>query len=353
MILHNKPAINNKEIESLKSVLESGWIAQGKKVREFENLLCRYLGYKPGYAVAFSSGTAALFVTLVSLGIKQSDEIIIPSYVCSAVLNAVYLARANPVLVDVNPEDFNISFEQTKKKISSKTKTIIIPHIYGVPANVDKFVKLSIPVIEDCAQAIGSEYKGKKVGTFGDAAIFSFYASKMLTTGYGGMVFSKNGKIIEKIRDYREFDCRRHYKPRFNFQLSDFQAAMGISQIKRLPQFIEKRTEIADEYYEILPSENVWPSNRINNKRPNFYRFLIKVNNPKKLKRFLESKGIKAIIPIQTFELLHRYLRQNPKNFPVSEEIAKTTLSIPIYPSLKKYEIEKIKFCLKEYFRTN
>lgn len=349
-ILHNKPTINKEEIQAIKKALKSGWVAEGKEVKQFEDDLCKYLGWKSGYAVALSSGTAALYVTLISLGIKDNDEVIIPSYVCSAVLNAIYLSRAKPILVDINPDSFNISFEETKKRINSRTKAIIVPHTFGMPADVDKFVKLGIPVIEDCAQAIGSELNNRPVGIFGKAAIFSFYASKVLTTGYGGMMFSKDKNIIERARDYREFDCRYEYKPRFNFQMSDFQAAMGRTQLKKLPSFLEKRRKIAEGYYKILSLEDAWPPPNVKNKKPNFFRFLIRNTQPKKLKQYLKRRRIETIIPIQSYELLHRYLHKNPKNFSVSENIARTTLSLPIYPSLTIPQLRRIKASLKDYF---
>ena len=348
MIPHNKPTFGEEEILAVKQVLESGWIAEGKEVKEFEDELCRYLGQKPGHAVIFSSGTAALYVALISLGVKDGDEVITSTYVCSAVLNAIYLAKAKPVLVDVNPDDFNISLTETKKKLTRKTKAIIVPHIFGMPADVNKFVKLDIPIIEDCAQIIGAKLNGRHLGTFGKAGIFSFYASKMLTTGYGGAVFSKDKNFIKKVKDYREFDCRREYKPRFNFQVSDFQATMGRIQLKKLPDFLKKRNETAKIYYKIISPEQAWPPRDIKNKEPNYFRFLIRTERPDKIKKFMEKRGIKTIIPIETYELLHRYLGQNPNNFPISENVAKTTLSLPIYPSLTSLEIKRIKSVLKE-----
>lgn len=352
-IFHNKPTIGKEEIRAVEKVLKSGWIAEGKEVKEFEDEFCKYLGWKPGHAVAFSSGTAALYLALISLGVGPGDKIIIPTYVCSAVLNAIYLARAKPILVDINPDDFNISFKEVKKKINSRTKAIIVPHIFGMPADVDKFLMLGVPIIEDCAQAIGAKLEEKHLGTFGKAAIFSFYASKVLTTGYGGMIFSKDKNFIERVKDYREFDCRKEYKPRFNFQMSDFQAAMGKVQLKKLSLFLKKRKRIANEYYNVLSLDKVWPPKNIKNKEPNFFRFLIRTDEPPKMKRFLEKKGIKTIIPIETYEVLHRYLGKNPKDFPVGENVAKTTLSLPIYPSLSASEIKIIKESIKKYFLKN
>jgi len=219
-----------------------------------------------------------------------------------------------------------------------------------MPADIDKFTSLNIPIIEDCAQAIGAEINGKKVGTFGRVAIFSFYASKLLTTGYGGMVFSKDKNIINKARDYREFDCRQEYYPRFNFLMTDFQAAVGRAQLKKLKSFLNRRSKIAVEYYKALSKEKVWPSKSASIKKSIFYRFIVRDSQPETLKIFMEKKGIKTIIPIESYELLHRYLGENPQDFPVSEQIAKTTLSLPIYPSLSSVEVKKIKSALNSYY---
>jgi len=345
IIPHNKPTITGKEIQSISKILKLGWIAQGKEVEQFENDLChKYLKQSMGHAVAFSNGTSALYVALIALGIKPRNEIIIPSYVCSSILNAIYLAQAKPILVDVNENDFNISFEDTLKKINKKTKAIIIPHTFGMPADMDKFTKLNIPIIEDCAQSIGSELTGKPTGNFGEISVFSFYASKVITTGYGGMAFSKDKNIVEKLKDYREFDCRETYKPRFNFQMSDIQAAIGRVQLKSLPNFLKKRKKIASYYYNIIPPDKTWPPINLKEerKKTNFYRFLIRTEKPLKIKILLEKQGIKTIIPIEKRELLHRYLKLNPLRFPTSEKISQTTLSIPIYPSLKQKEINLI-----------
>lgn len=353
IILHNKPTLGKEEISAIEEVMRDGWIAEGKKVTEFEEEFCKYIGLPPFHAVALSNGTSALYLTLKVLGVKNGDEVIVPTYVCSAVLNAIYMVGAKPILTDVEKRDFNISYQDIIGKVSNKTKSIIVPHTFGVPADITLIKNLSIPIIEDCAVALGSKIGNQYVGVFGDVAIFSFYASKVITTGYGGMLISKNQEFVEKARDYREFDCRKKYKPRFNFQMSDLQAAIGKVQLKKLPFFLEKRKKIANEYYKILPKNKVWPPYDIENKEPNFYRFLIRSNKPRIIKDSLEKEGIKTIIPIETYELLHRYLNENLAHFPVSENISKTTLSLPIYPSLNSSNIARIKFILKENFLKN
>lgn len=349
MIPHNKPTIGKEEIAAVAKVLRSGWIAEGKKVEEFENAVCRYIGIAKGSAVAVSSGTAALYLALLSLDIGKGKEVIIPTYVCSAVLHAVTQTGARPVLVDVDLGNLNSSFDEVRKKITPQTAAIILTHTYGMPADSARFSSLSVPIIEDSAQAIGARIRGRHVGLAGKAATFSFYASKMITTGYGGMIVSEDKNLIEKVRDYRQFDYREDYKQRFNFHLSDIQAAMGLVQLKRLPSFLKKRAHIAATYKKALPKLTLW-STATKEMKPNLYRILLRTKHAGDLKRHLESKGIKTIIPLERFELLHRQLGLDPENFPESEKIVEETLSLPAYPSLPLSEAKKIARAIEEYF---
>jgi len=342
LIPHNKPCLDEKEAEAIKEVIESGWIVQGEKVKQFEDATCKYVGLKPGFAVAFSNGTSAIFLALKILGINSpSDEVIIPSYLCSAVLNAIFLCGAKPVIVDVDNIDFNISYTEIKRKINKNTKAIIIPHTFGVPADVPSVKELGIPIIEDCAQALGSKINDTHVGLFGDIGIFSFYASKVITTGNGGMLFSRKSEYIERAMDYREFDGREEYYPSFNFQMTDIQAAMGIIQLNKLNEFLENRKKIAKKYLETCQERN-WNYQKPKNKRflQNWYRFVLKADHSLifKLQDTLSNSGIQCIIPIEDWELLSNYLKLDPIGFKNSETIAKSTLSLPIFPDLIKHE---------------
>lgn len=339
MIEHNKPTLGKEEIKAIEEVIQSRWIAQGKKVERFEKEFAKWLGVEE--AAATSSGTSALHIALIALGVKKGDEVIIPTYVCSALLNAIFYCQARPILVDTNQEDFNISFTETKKKITSRTKAIILPHIFGSPIDVDQFRRFNIPIIEDCAQTLGAKIGEKSVGTIGDLAVHSFYATKLLTTGQGGMITSNNKKIIDKCRDLIDFDCRPTYKIRYNYKMTDMQGAMGIEQLKKINFFLKKREEIAGRYKKKIKAET---QKTIFNGKRIYYRYVIKVpaNKLKKYIHLLEKKGIKTTCPIKNYELLHNYLGLNKKEFKKAEEISKTTLSLPIYPSLKEKEIKKI-----------
>lgn len=348
IILHNKLSVGTEEIAAIERVIKSGWVAQGWQVKKFEDEFSNLLFNGKSRAVAVSNGTSALYLALISLGVGPGDEVILPTYTCSAVLNAVVMTGATPVLVDIDNKTLNISLVETVKKITKKTKAIIITHTFGCPADLDGFLKLRVPIIEDCAQALGSRYRNGYLGTFGVISTFSFYASKVITTGNGGMIFSRNRKLIDKIRDYREFDCRKKYLPRFNFKMSDIQAAMGRIQLKKLPFFLKRRKYFASVYSQILPSLSVWPQ-PVCVDSLNFYRFLIRTKRARQLKRYFADNGIETIIPIESYELLHRYLGQDPKKFPVSEEVAKSTLSLPVYPALSTAELKYIVSMLNKY----
>lgn len=352
-IPHNKPYITNSDIDIVADSLGSMWLAPGNNVLEFEKKICKYINNDietlKYQGVAVSSGTAALYLALCALEVKQGDEVILPTYSCTALLNAINLLKAVPILVDIDSETWNISYERVASSITDKTKAIIITHTFGVPADIESFRSLGIPIIEDCAQALGSSISGNRVGTFGDISVFSFYATKMITTGHGGMLVSSNSKIINKIRDYVDFDGREYYYPRFNFQMTDFQASLGLSQLSKLDFFINKRKSIALKYNEILLNNKIIKlQNQPANMDRNFYRYVLKIEDSvESWNKIFSENFIKTIIPIEKRELLHRYLHLDERLFQNAENIANSTISLPIFPLLKEQEVERICEVLK------
>lgn len=348
IVQHNKPSLSETEISSVVEVLRSGFLAQGSRVKEFEKNIADYVGLPN--CITVNSGTTSLYLALYALGIKEGDEVIIPTYVCSALLNAIFMHRAIPVLADINPDDYNISWNQVEEKITSITKAIIVPHIYGMPAMIPADTFKGIPIIEDCATALASTLDGHFVGTIGQLAILSFYATKYITTGEGGAIITADDLLANVIRDYREFDCRENYIPRFNFQMTNIQAALGITQLNRIPEFIARRRFIAEEYQNFFAGKGITWQHSPYNVGYNHYRFVVNLDAPKrdKLKRDLEFRNIKTIIPIEHKELLHNYLKLSGKKFPIAEEVANTTLSLPIYPHLQDAELAYILENLKK-----
>src|SRR3989339_441910 len=335
MIKHSCPTIGPAEVQSLNHQLKSKHLAQGQAVRKFEDSAAGYLGHQRLNAVAVNSGTSALHLAVISLGITKGAEVILPSYACSAVLNAVNYTGARTVLADINKNDFNLSVESVTKKITRRTKAIIVAHLFGFPAQINKFLPLGIPVIEDCAQSIGAAYHNKPAGTSGKLSVFSFYATKMLTTGYGGMVISNDSKLTDKIRNLINYDNRDDYIIRYNYQMSDLSASLGLIQLKQLDKFIRLRRNIASHYTESLLALNL-SSLILPLEQPQttsaFYRYVIRHPRADKIIFSLNRAGIEAKKPV--YKPLQRYLGLQPGDLPNSEQAHRSAISIPIYPSL-------------------
>jgi len=337
MIPHSRPTIDKADILDVASVLRSGNIAQGSVVEKFEQELAHYVGVKGG--VATSSGTAALHLALIALDITRKDTVALPSYVCTAVLNAVNYVGASPLLIDTHPDTFNMDVEDLKRRLTPQVKAIIVPHSFGLAADLEEIIALGIPIIEDCAQSIGATYRNKLTGSFGNISIFSFYATKMITTGEGGMVVSNSEELLGKIRDLRDYDNKGNYGTRYNYKMTDFQAALGRSQLKKLNHFIEIRRKIAQRYTIELKNFCSLPVNHGNDSKHIYYRYTI--NLSRDVESFLKlskEKGINCERPV--FKPLHRYL--NLSGFTNTDSVWEKTVSIPIYPTLTEKNIHII-----------
>jgi dTDP-4-amino-4,6-dideoxygalactose transaminase len=337
MIPHSKPTLDNKDYDAVLGVLRSGQISQGNYVKRFEANLSEFIGVKGG--VATNSGTSALHLALLALEAGKGDEIILPSYVCTALLNAINYVGATPVLVDIEPDSFNIDIKRVKESLTEKTRAIIVPHLFGLPAYLEELLSFGIPLIEDCAQALGAKYKGKQVGSFGTLSIFSFYATKVIASGEGGMVLSDSPHLLERVRDLRDYDNRDDYKMRFNYRMTDLQAALGISQMEKLPSFLERRRAIAKRYSLELANIPALLPTGYPEMEHIFYRYVIRVEGD--LERLLEQikkEGICCERPV--YRPLHYYLGQS--DFPQTDSIWSSALSIPIYPSLASVEVTEV-----------
>ncbi len=330
MIPHNKPTIGTEEELAALRVLRSGRLSQGSEVETFENEFCRFVGLPNGHAVAVSSGTAALFLALWSLG-AENKKVSFPGYVCSALRHTVGMIGGFESIVDVSKNSPTVDLDRIEKN----NEISIIPHMYGIPVDLSGFENAQI--IEDCAQALGAKIKGISVGLHGKAGIFSFYATKLMTTGgQGGMFVSKEKNIVDAVRDYREFDYRKDTKKRFNFQMTDLQAAIGREQLKKLPAFLSRREDIFQKYKRAgLDLLDVKPTDT--HLSPVRYRAIMKTDNPKQIIDSLESVDVKAIVPTEDWEILgdHSLL-------PNSLELARSTVSLPVYPSLTDQDIDII-----------
>lgn len=335
LIPHSRPYLGEEEVKSAGEVIRSGHIAQGERVERFEKEFCRGLGL--GRGAALSSGTAALYLSLSAMGVKPDDEVIIPSYVCTAVLHAVRRCGASPVLADVDPRTGNMDPSDAERRVSKRTRAMIVPHMFGLPADMDRLLELDIPVIEDCAQAVGSTWRGKPVGALGVASAYSFYATKVMTTGEGGMAVSGSRQLVDKIIDIRDYDKKEQDLHRFNFKMTDIQAGLGLVQISRLEFFIKRRREIAGIYTSAFaPLGLVLPPVDAGHI---YFRYIIGLSgadDPEKWIQELKNKGIRCERPV--FKPLHRYL--GITGYPGTEKMYKRFISIPVYPALGQDQID-------------
>jgi len=351
IIPHSKPTIGKDDIKAVLGVLRSGMISQGAVVENFEKIFAEYHGVKGGVAV--NSGTAALHLAFLSLGIGHGDRVVIPSYVCIALYHSLRYVGAIPVLADTVKDRWEMDAQWTEDylKKGSKdqlVKAIVLVHLFGKPLNMDDYMglskKYSIPIIEDCAQSVGAEYHGKKVGSFGEVSIFSFYATKVMTTGEGGMILSNSKRMLARIKDLREYDEKKDYRLRFNYKMTDSQAAMGISQLNKLPQFIEKRRRIAKKYMNGLQRLSISLPEPSENIKDIYYRFVIRMDKPDRFMEKMKKRGIICRRPV--FMPIHRIIRH--RILPNTERIWKQAVSLPIYPSLREDAAEKVIRCTKE-----
>jgi perosamine synthetase len=336
MIPHSRPTIDHEEIAAVTAVLESGQLAQGEQVLQFEKALALLIGV--GGAVAVSSGTAALHLSLLALEIGEGDEVVIPSFVCPALLNAIRYVRAVPVLADINRETFNIDVRDLKRRVTRKTKAVIVPHMFGLPADIREVVALGVPVIEDCAQSLGSSYEGAPSGSFGALSVFSFYATKVICTGEGGMVAANDRQLLDRIRDLRDYDEKADDRLRYNFKLTDLQAALGLTQLKKLPALIGRRRALARQYDEFLRECLLHVPACPPDRDHIHYRYVIRTEHLPELLALGERVSIAYRRPV--FKPLHHYLGMT--GYPETEAAFLETVSLPIYPFLHDEEIKAI-----------
>lgn len=358
-----KPNISKSEINEVIRVLKSGELGQGKYVEKFENDFAKFIGTK--YAVAVSNGTVALQLALLALGIGKDDEVITTPFTFIASSNAILYTGAKPVFVDISLDTFNINPNLIEAKISSKTKAIIPVHLYGLPADMKKISALAkkhhLFVIEDAAQAHGAKINSRIVGSFGDLAAFSFYPTKNMTTGEGGIITTNNANLAKKIKILRNHGMQKKYHHEilgFNFRMTNIQAALGIHQLKKLPLFNKKRTENAKFLTDNLSGIDSIQTPTVPISLTHVfhqYTILIKDGREKRnqLSKYLSQNGIATMIyypiPIhkQKFvqKLYHNIKLEN------AEYASSCVLSLPIHPLVTKNNLNRIVKVIKAFFK--
>jgi len=341
VIPHNRPCVTAEDRAAVDAVLTSGWIAQGSVVTALETEFTKY--YTGGGACAVSSGTAALFLALRTLGAGPGVTVGLPSYSCSALLNSVYMTGAIPKIFDVRADTFCLDVEGVLAQ-APEVRIVVAVHTFGAAADAVALKSAGMTVVEDCCQSLGGIIEGRALGAVGDAAVFSFYASKIVTGGQGGLLWSRADSVVTQALDYRQFDGRESYNPRFNFQMTDTQAALVVSQLTRLDAIRARRARLAHLYRSALP--NVLGTQAgLDQPGSMVHRFVIvtgDISVRNALLQWMADAGVQCAIPVERFELLHRYMKLDPNDFPVSEQLVDTTLSIPIHMCLSDSDVETI-----------
>jgi len=374
------PEIGDAEIESVVETLRSGWLTSGTKVKRFEDDFAEYVGSK--HAVAVNSGTAALHLALDAIGIRQDDEVIVPTMTFTATAEVVLYFKAKPVLVDCQEDTLNLDPKQIEAAITSKTKAIIPVHFGGQPCDMTPILEIAkthkLYVVEDAAHALPASYEGKKIGTIGDITCFSFYATKTITTGEGGMATTENSEWAERMRMMSlhgiSHDAWKRYtkegswyyeilNPGFKYNLTDIAAAIGIEQLKKCDEFRKAREKIAKIYdTSFADLEEIHTPVRRSDTEHAWHLYVIQPNldhlqiTRNQFIDALREEGIGTsvhFIPLH----LHPYYRDNfgyqPSDFPNASSAFERIVSLPIYPKMTEADVESVIGAVRKVVKLN
>jgi len=341
-----EPVMGERELEYVTDCIRTNWVSsKGRYIEDFERKFAEYCGCK--YGVTTTSGTTALHLALASSGIGKGDEVIVPTLTMTASLFPIIYTGAKPVLVDADPETWNIDVAQIEARITDKTKAIMPVHLYGHPCDMDPIMdiasKYRLTVIEDAAEVHGAEYKGKKAGGIGDMGCFSFYANKIITTGEGGMVITNDqekAELARRLKDLAHAPWKRflHTHIAFNYRMTNIQAGLGLAQLERIDEFIEMRRQNAFFYNSrlkkvpgiVLPPEKEWAKNV-------YWMYSIVISNEfgmtrDELMEKLAERGIETrafFIPMQLQPCFRDIGLFTAENYPVAEELGRRGMFLP------------------------
>jgi len=340
------PYITREDVVAITEAIKNKRLSQGQYVDRFEREFANYLGCK--YAVAVMNGTAALHVAVLAIEVEPGDEVIVPSFTFVATANCVLYVGAKPVFVDIEPNTYNINPEKLKEAISAKTKAIIPMHYAGQTANMDAILEIAekhdLHVIEDAAEAHGATYNNRMAGTMGEIGCFSFYPNKNMTTGEGGMIVTDNKEMAEKahlLRNHGQDSTYHHVTIGYNYRMTDLQAALGISQLKKLDWILQKKQEAADYYEELLSDANSVKTPYIMQHAIHTYMFytikFVGKQERDRVMQHLNGKSIETRIafpPIHLQPFYKALYGYEEGSLPVTEECANKVLSLPMYPHI-------------------
>lgn len=377
-LVFGQPLIEEPEIDEMVKSLRAAWLGTGPKVAAFEKLVAEYKGVP--YAVAVNSCTAGLHLGCLALGLGPGDEVIVPAMTFCATINAVIHAGATPVLADVEPHTFNLDPEQVRRKISSRTKAIMPVHFAGRACNMDALARLAsennLKIIEDCAHAIETEYHGRKAGTFGQCGVLSFYSTKNIVTGEGGMVLTDSTEIAARIKmlalhgmsqdAWKRFsdDGYKHYEVvevGFKYNMMDLQAAIGMHQIKRVDAYWARRLAIWDWYNEAFSDLPLHlPATIDQNSRHALHLYTVLLDEtqaPLSRDQFitaLHKRRIGTGVHYRSIPVHHAYQQRfgwKPEDYPNAHAIGERTVSLPISAKLSDQDVEDVIGAVREALR--
>ena len=362
MIPVSEPNLGGNEERYAVEAVRSSWISShGKFLQRFEDEFRSYVGSK--YALSVSNGTVALHLALLALDIGPGDEVIVPNFTYIATANAVRYVGATPILADMDPKTWNISVESIRRLISPRTKAIIPVHLYGLACEMDEILALAtthgLTVIEDAAEAIGSEYKGRKLGSFGKISTFSLYGNKTITTGEGGMITTDDetiAKFIHLLKNQGVSPAKRYWFEvvGYNYRMTNLQAAIGCAQMEQLEDFVEAKRRNASLYSKFLDPEFGRPA-ELSHAKNSFWMYSILL--PKGLSRdhfsaFLAEKGVETRPFFYLLHTMHPYREARYESSQETESIASRGLNLPSSTKLTETDIRYISSVANEFLRT-
>ncbi len=361
----SQPDITEAEIDAVVSVLKSTRLSLGPKVQEFEDRIAAYIDVP--HAVAVSSGTAGLHLCLCAMGIGQGDEVIVPSFTFIAAANAIRYVGATPVFVDIESATLNLDPSRIRETITARTRAIIVVHTFGLPAEMELIMAIArenrLLVIEDACEALGAEYRGPRVGSFGHAAVFAFYPNKQITTGEGGVIVTRDEGLARELRAlrnqgrYETDDWLQHSILGYNCRLSDINSALGCAQMQRLESILERRARVARRYSELLSPypDLALPPTVLRGTRISWFVYVIRL-----APRFRRAQRDAAVVRLRElgiqcgryFAPIHAqpaYSMFPPRlPLPVTEFVSERTIALPFFTTLLDHQIEHVSKCLAE-----
>jgi perosamine synthetase len=359
MIPIAKPMIGEEEIQAVTAVLQSGLLAQGNKVKNFEEDFADYLEVE--HAVAVGNGTIALDLALKALGIRPGDEVIVPDFSFISTANSILFQGARPVFADIDERTFTIDPNDALEKITGRTKAILGVHLFGHPFAIAALEEIcedhSLPLIEDCAQAHGAEYRGQRVGSFGRIGCFSFYATKNMTTGEGGMITTDSAKLAEAcrlLRNHGESEKYFHTSLGYNYRMTELQAALGVVQLKKLARFNRRRIANAKHYTKHINAAGLNHPYKKREVTHVYHQYAVTINEDggfvlsrDEFMQYLKDKGIGCAIhyplPIHRQPLYERLgYTDETVRCPVAREVSHKIVSLPVHPALSKTDLRYI-----------